>query len=166
MKGKKFKIRYKRLFLFLIILIIIALVILYFINLRITNIYVSGNYYLSDQDIIELSKIQNYPRTIFNSSFDIKKRLKTNNYIENAKKNKKFLTQIYIEVIENRPLFYSDLKKKTVLLDGTLVDDYFNVPILTNDVSKDIYNEFIKKLSFIDMPVFRFSDRGRHFPLS
>lgn len=154
MKGKKFKIRYKRLFLFLIILIIIALVILYFINLRITNIYVSGNYYLSDQDIIELSKIQNYPRTIFNSSFDIKKRLKTNNYIENAKVSKKFLTQIYIEVIENRPLFYSDLKKKTVLLDGTLVDDYFNVPILTNDVSKDIYNEFIKKLSFIDMPVF------------
>ena len=154
MKGKKFKIRYKRLFLFLIILIIIALIALFFINLRITNIYVSGNYYLSDQDVIELSKIQNYPRTLFNSSFDIKRRLNSNSYIKSVKVNKKFLTQVYIEVVENRPLFYSDLKKKTVLLDGTLVDDYFNVPILTTDVSNDIYDEFLKKLSLIDMSVF------------
>lgn len=154
MKGKKFKIRYKRLFLFLIILIIIALIALFFINLRITNIYVSGNYYLSDQDVIEFSKVQNYPRTLFNSSFDIKRRLNSNSYIKSVKVNKKFLTQVYIEVVENRPLFYSDLKKKTVLLDGTLVDDYFNVPILTTDVSNDIYDEFLKKLSLIDMSVF------------
>ncbi len=154
MKGKKFKIRYKRLFLVLVILIIIALICFYFINLRIKNIYVSGNYYLSDQEIIELSKIQNYPRTLFNSSFDIKRRLTSNNYIKNAKVNKKFLTQIYIEVVENKPLFYSELKKKTVLTDGTLVDDNFNVPILTSDVSKDIFDDFLKKLSLINLSVF------------
>ena len=154
MKGKKLKIRYKRLFLFLIILVIISLLSLYFINLKITNIYVSGNYYLSDQDVIEISKIQNYPRTLFNSSFDIKRRLSSNSYIANAKVKKKFLTKVYIEVVENRPLFYSELKKKTVLTDGTLVDDYFNVPIFTSDISNDIYDEFLKKISLIDVTVF------------
>ena len=154
MKGKKFKIRYKRLFLFLIILSVVALLSLYFINLRITNIYVSGNYYLSDQDVIEISKIQDYPRTFFNNSFDIKRRLASSNYIESAKIKKKFLTQVYIEVVENRPLFYSDLKKKVVLKDGSLVDDYFNVPILTTDVSDEIYDVFLKKLSLIDLSVF------------
>ena len=154
MKGKKFKIRYKRLFLFLIILSIIVFMVLYFINLRIKNIYVSGNYYFSDQDIIEFSKIQNYPRTLFNNSFDIKRRLSSNVYIESAKVKKEFLTKVYIEVVENRPLFYSELKKKVVLKDGTMVDDYFNVPLLTSDVSKDVYDEFLRKLSLIDLAVF------------
>lgn len=154
MKGKKFKIRYKRLFLFLIIISSITLLVWRLVNLKITNIYVSGNYYLTDQDIIEFSKIQNYPRTFFNSSFDIKKKLNSNVYIKSAKVNKKYLTQVYIDVVENKPLFYSDLKKKTVLSDGTLVDDYFNVPILTSDVSKDIYADFLKKLSNIDFVVF------------
>ena len=154
MKGKKFKIRYKRLFLFLIILSIIVFMVLYFINLRIKNIYVSGNYYFSDQDIIEFSKIQNYPRTLFNNSFDIKRRLSSNVYIESAKVKKEFLTKVYIEVVENRPLFYSELRKKVVLKDGTMVDDYFNVPLLTSDVSKDVYDEFLRKLSLIDLAVF------------
>ena len=153
MKGKKFKIRYKRLFLFLIIVFIIGLIVFSFINLKITNIYVSGNIYLSDQDIIEIAKIDKYPRTLFNNSFDIKRRLVSSNYIENVKVNKKFLTKVYIEVNENRPLFYSEISKKTVLKDGSLVSDRFNVPILTTDVSKDIYDEFLEKFSKIDSVV-------------
>lgn len=154
MKGKKFKIRYKRLFLFLIILFVIGIILFYFINLKISNIYVSGNSYLSDQDIIEIAKIDKYPRTLFNSSFDIKRRLVSSNYIESVKVNKKFLTKVYIEVIENKPLFYSEILKKTVLKDGSLVSDKFNVPILTTDVSKDIYDEFLEKFSKIDSVVF------------
>lgn len=153
MKGKKFKIRYKRLFLFLFILIIIALIALYFINLRITNIYITGNDYFSDQTIIEISKIENYPRTLFNSVYNIKKRLISSDYIESAKVNKKILTKVYIDVVENRPLFYSDVSKKTVLKDGSEVTDKFNVPILTNAVSKDIYDEFLSKFSLIDLSV-------------
>ena len=154
MKGKKIKIRYKRLFLFLIILFVIGIILFYFINLKISNIYVSGNSYLSDQDIIEIAKIDKYPRTLFNSSFDIKRRLVSSNYIESVKVNKKFLTKVYIEVIENKPLFYSEILKKTVLKDGSLVSDKFNVPILTTDVSKDIYDEFLEKFSKIDSVVF------------
>ena len=154
MKGKKFKIRYKSLFMFLIILFVIGIILFYFINLKISNIYVSGNSYLSDQDIIEIAKIDKYPRTLFNSSFDIKRRLVSSNYIESVKVNKKFLTKVYIEVIENKPLFYSEILKKTVLKDGSLVSDKFNVPILTTDVSKDIYDEFLEKFSKIDSVVF------------
>lgn len=153
MKSKKIKIRYKRLFLFLIIFAIILFVAFCILNLKITNIYISGNYYFDDQYIIELAKIENYPRTFFNSSHDIKKRLLSDEYIDSVKVTKKSLTKVYIDVVENRPLFYSDIKKKTILKNGSEVSSIFNVPILTTDVSHDIYTKFIDSLSLIDLGV-------------
>lgn len=34
------------------------------LNIKISNIYISGNNYLSDQEIIEIAKIENYPSTL------------------------------------------------------------------------------------------------------
>lgn len=154
MERKKFKIRYKRLFVFLLILLVIFLIALCFINLKISNIYVSGNYYYDDQKIIEEAKLQDYPRTFFNNTLSIEKRITSSDYFVSAKVKKKFFKEVYIEVEENRPLFYSDIKKKTVLKNGFEVSDVFNVPILTNTVSDEVYNEFLEKLSLIDLSVF------------
>ncbi len=154
MEHRKFKIKYKKIFFFFFIIIILLLIFIYFINLKITNIYISGNYYFDDQKIIEMAKIQNYPRTFFNNKMSIKKRILSSNYIQNVDVKKVFFTQVYIDVVENRPLFYDEMKKKTVLKNGHEVTDVFNVPILTTDVSNSIYNEFLEKLSLIDLHVF------------
>ena len=45
------KIKYKKLFLFLLFVFIIVFCVFKFLTLHISNIYVDGNVYLSDQDI-------------------------------------------------------------------------------------------------------------------
>lgn len=148
------KIRYKRLLIFIFIIIIILVFLLKLFFLRITNIYVSGNSYLSDQSIIESAKLSNYPSAIFTFSNSIKSNVKKNKYISSVNVKKKGLTKVYISVVENRPLFFDDILKKTILMDGSRTDDLFNVPILVNSVSDEIYSDFLHELSLIDIDVF------------
>ena len=148
------KIRYKRLLIFIFIIIIILVFLLKLFFLRITNIYVSGNSYLSDQSIIESAKLSNYPSAIFTFPNSIKSNVKKNKYISSVNVKKKGLTKVYISVVENRPLFFDDILKKTVLMDGSRTDDLFNVPILVNSVSDEIYTDFLHELSIIDIDVF------------
>ncbi len=153
MKNKRFKLRYKRLIIFLIVVLLFVFLLIFLLNLRITNIYVSGNNYISDQSIIEFAKIQNYPKTFFNFSSDISSRLNSSIYIEKSTVKKRGLTKVYIDVVENRPYFYSELKKKTILKNGEYSSDIFNVPILLNDVDSSIYNQFLEKYSLINLDV-------------
>ena len=151
MVVKKNRIRYKRLFIFLLALLVLVVLIVMILNIRISNIYVSGNSYLSDQKIIETARLNNYPKTFFNSSLSIKRRISSNLYIESVKVRKKGFTRVYIDVIENRPLCYSSVKKQSILKNGEYSSDMFNVPILTNDVSSSIFDKFLEKLSLISI---------------
>lgn len=148
------KIRYKRLIIFLVILILIVFVVLKFLFLRISNIYVSGNILLSDQEIIELAGLSNYPISLLNLSNSIESRVSKSQYISSVKVSKKNFTRVYIDVVENRPLFYDDSTSMTIFSDGTSSSQIFNVPTLTNGVDSSIYEEFLKELSLIDLTVF------------
>ena len=57
MKNKK-----NRIIKIIVILVLLAIFIVYILNIKIKNIYVIGNNILSDQEIIELAGIQNYPK--------------------------------------------------------------------------------------------------------
>lgn len=151
---KRFKIRYKRLIVFLFVLFFLCLICFKIFNLKITNIYVDGNIYLTDYDIIEISKLQSYPRTIVTTSHSIKSKLESNLMIESADVKKKGFTKVYISIVENRPLFYDEVNKKTVLKNGDTVSSKYNVPILTSNISSSVYKEFLKKFSLIDLSVF------------
>lgn len=148
------KIRYKRLIVFLGVVIFFIIVLFKLLTMRITNIYVSGNIYFSDQEIIELSKLSNYPSSIFTFSSRVRDNLKRNQLIGDAKVSKKSFTKIYIDVVENKPLFFDSINNKTVLMDGSSIDKRFNVPILSNVVSDDIYSDFLVQLSKIEYSVF------------
>ena len=121
--------------------------------MKITNIVIKNNNYLTDQEIIELAGISNYPESLANSSAEIEQRLKTNDLIKGVKVTKKFLTQVYIEVEENRPLFYYNYNNKTVLLDGTNIDDKYPVPTVLNYITDTYYDEFIKELGNLDFSI-------------
>lgn len=147
------RIRYKRLILFLLFLIILVIVLLKCLTLRISNIYVSGNVYLSDQEIIELAKISNYPRAFFTFSSRVEANIKKNKLINIVKVNKKF-SKIYISVSENKPLYYDQISNKTILMDGSSINDKYDVPSLINTVSSEIHDEFLSQLSKIDYYVY------------
>ena len=148
------RIRYKRLVLFLLIVFILVLISFKFLTLKITNIHVDGNIYFSDQEIIELAKLSNYPSSFFTFSKRVEYNLEKNQLIEKAHVNKKGFTKVYIEVIENRPIFYDQVNNKTILKDGSSVDEKYNVPSLSNVVSKDVYGEFLSQFSKINYDVF------------
>ena len=145
---KKVKIKYKKLLLFLLIFSIIIFAAISFFKQNITNIYISGNEKLTEQEIIDIAKVSNYPNTFLNLSSTIKNRLEKNLYIKSAKVYKKSFTILYIEVEENRPLFYNSSSNETVLLDG-------KTPVLINMIPDTLYEKFIKKISEIDYDVLK-----------
>lgn len=151
--SKKRRIKYKKIVIFLVILLLIVLSIYLFFQLRITNIYISNNYYLSDQDIIEIAEISDYP-AIYKANFvSIKNKLKRNQLIKNAKVTQKMFTSIYIDVTENRPIFYDSNKEKTILLDESETSEKYYVPNVINYIPDTIYSKFLDNMLIVDIDV-------------
>lgn len=149
-KTKKRKIRYDRIIIFLIILIIIFSFFSYFFNLKITNIYILNNNILSDQEIIEFAKLSDYPSTFQNLSFQIENRIKNNIYVKDVKVTKKWFTQVYIDITENRPLFYYEYNKKTILSDKRETTDLHAIPTVINYITDSYYDKFIEEMNKLD----------------
>lgn len=150
---KKYRLKFQGIVVIVLVLYIIITAIFSFLNKKITNIYVLNNSYLTDQRIIEIAGIEEYPSTITNTCSVIKKRLEKDTYINSANVYKKNITEVYIEVIENRPLFYKSSSNKTVLLNGVEVKDIYSVPTLINYVPDTIYNEFLKNMQSISTSI-------------
>ena len=144
---KKKRIRFKRVFILIVIFIIIGYIIKSLFSLPVSNIIIKGNTYLSDQEIIDLSGLSNYPSIIENSSKQIASKLEKNIYISSAKVSKNVHREVTIEISENKPLFYNLSKKKTVLMNGKDIDEMLEVPVLINYVPDTIYNDFINSMS-------------------
>ena len=153
-KGKR-KIRYDRILIFLIVVLIICFLVSSLFNLKITNIYIIDNHYINDQQIIEWAGISDYPSSIMNPSFEIDKRLNQQIFIKDVKVTKKWLTDVYIEIEENRPLFYYNYDQKTILLDGTAIDTRFPIPTVLNYITDAYYDSFIIEMGKLDETVLK-----------
>lgn len=149
-KVKKRKIRFGRIFLVLIILFLLFYLLANIFKFPIKNIYVKGNNILSDQEIIEITQIENYPSIFSKSSNEMKKRLEKNIYIKKAKITKKYLREVHITIEDNYPLFYDSDKKKTILLNKKKTTEKLNAPLLINYVPDTIYNLFLEKMSSLN----------------
>ena len=160
------KIRYKRLIILFVILAFIFLICFKLFTLRITNIFIDGNLYLSDQDIIESANLSNYPRAIFTFSNSIKSDIVKNKFVKSVDVHKKGLTRVYISVVENKPLLFDQVSNKTILSDGTSVDEKFNVPVLVNNIDSSIYEAFLEQFSLIDVDVFNSISEVEYTPNS
>ena len=147
----------KRKFLrFIIIILILVLLVFIVLNLKIKNIYVIGNDILTDQEIIELAGIENYPKLFEKSCNSIKSKIELSPYIENVKVKKNLLGKVTIEVSEynlllkdetDNYIYISSLKK--IPFDDVIV----GIPSLINYVDSNILNSFLKKLNTIDRDI-------------
>ena len=150
-KKNKRKLNKKRFLIFIIILLFLVLFFYKLFNINIKNIYVSGNEFLTDQEIIDIAKLQDYPNSINNLSYIIQNRLEKNKYILTAKVIKKsFISKVYIEIKENYPMFYYQVEDKTVLYNKDKVTNKFTVPTVINQIPNTIYDKFIEKIKKVD----------------
>ncbi|MCI5677711.1 MAG: hypothetical protein MR263_02315 [Acholeplasma sp.] len=148
---KRRRLKIGRILLAFFLLFLTIFVIYSILNLKITNIFISGNYYLSDQQIIDAASIGDYPSVI--KGVKQIKNLKDNIYIKDVRVKVRKITQVYIEVTENRPLFYSIDMEKTVLLDGRTTSEKYPTPTLLNYVIDSVYPTFVKELGKLDIDI-------------
>ena len=141
-----------------VIIILLVLVVLFFIfyfasKLPITNIYISGNYYLTDQEIIELANIDTYPSFIKTTNSQMKTNIKKNKLINSVSISKKWWGIVEIEVEEHNILFREYNNDTEVVLDNkeTIEDstNRYKVPKLLNYVPDNKYKSFIKGMNQI-----------------
>lgn len=179
-KVKVRKIKFGRILLLLIIISLIIFLVMQFIDKKIKNIYVinsNSNYLLKDQYILDISELSDYPSSLKNSSSKIKNKLDNNIFIKEAVVYKKGLYSVYIEIKENRTLFYNSSNSKYILEDGKEVsyDDFSSmypklithlpiVPTLVNYTPEDIYNKLIMKMCDIDDSVLSHISEIRYDP--
>ena len=146
-KNKKRKLNKKRFGIFLVIFLLFIFLIYKIYGTNISNIYIKGNYYLTDQDIIDISGLRDYPKSIYNLPYKIENNLQKNKYILSSKVGMKgFFNKIYINVEENYPLLDYQIEDKTVLYNGTKVDDKFAIATVINTVPNTVYDEFLDKM--------------------
>ena len=152
--NKKRKLNKKRFFLGIILFFLLSFLIVKIFNSNIKNIYVSGNELLTDQEIIDIAGLKNYPKSINNLSLTIKKRLENSQYILSANVTKSnFTSKISIEIKENYPLFYYQTENKTILYNGDKVTEKLTTPTVINQIPNTIYDKFIKTLKKVDKEI-------------
>ena len=138
----------------LLLIYLFGTLIYTFISKPVNKIEIKGNNYLKDNYLIDYLDISN--QSIFKiNKKNVKDKLLKLELISDAKISKNYLGKIVIEVVEDKVLFYNMLTKTLVLSSGKEImasdfsNAYLGIPILTNNVPKEIYEEFINKLARI-----------------
>lgn len=148
-KKRKFK-----LVKFLIVLLILYLFGFFSYRIVISpikNIFILNNTYLTDQEIIDISGLRDYPSFILMSKTKVKKKLLKNDLVSDVVIKKKLFGIIYIDIKENKPLFYYQEDSKTVLDDNSLIDgNNFVLPTLINHVDDEIMEVLVDKYNDIN----------------
>ena len=152
-KKKKIKIRYGRLLLALLIFGLIIYLISKYLNFPIKNIFIYDNTLFTDQEIIDMAQISNYPSIITTKNTTIKKRLEKNALIKKATIVKRKLKEVHITIEENYPLFYDSTNKKVILKDKS--EESLDIPttVLINYIPDTIYKDFVDKMTIIDREI-------------
>lgn len=152
MKKTKKKRKLKKIrFLFLLFFIVgISFAFIKLFNVRIYSIKIKGNKILTDQEVIETAKLEDYPSFFETLSYTIKKRLLKNNYIESVKVTKGFLS-INITIKEKKILYIDKETNYKYTYNSKFKDDKsICVPYLIGSVPEGKMKRFIKAMNKIN----------------
>ncbi|MDD4036329.1 MAG: FtsQ-type POTRA domain-containing protein [Bacilli bacterium] len=150
---KKRKLNFKKIFIALLLIYLIIYLFSTVIRTSIKNIYIFGEDKLSEQEVLELAKIDNYPSCFLTSTKSIKKKILGSPYVKDVKVEKKWFCTINIHIEENKKLFIKRSDQKLVLENGLEIktdNKVNNVPLLINYVPEKVYKGLISKMSLIN----------------
>lgn len=151
-KVKKKKLKIKNIFIMLLFLTIIGFGIYFFTLIPVRSIYVNGNTYYTDDEILNMTKLNEKPSFVFTNSYMINEKVKKDKLIKNIEIKKNLALEFIITVNENKVLCFDKSKNKSILSNGDKVD-YYNekYPTLINDIPDEkVYNKFVKKMNKVD----------------
>ena len=105
----------------------------YGVTMPVKNVYIKGNYILSDGEIMKISALDKYPSFLLTSSKSIRDKIIKNSYVKDAKISKKFGNVIEVNILEYSAAF--SFEDKIILSNGEIIPNTYNlsdVPILLN----------------------------------
>ena len=152
MKKAKKKRKLKKLRLLFLLLVIagISFAFIKLFDVRIYSIKIKGNKILTDQEVIETAKLEDYPSFFETLSYTIKKRLLKNNYIESAKVTKGLLS-VNITIKEKKILYIDKETNYKYTYNSKFKDDKsICVPYLIGSVPEGKMKRFIKAMNKIN----------------
>lgn len=149
-KKVKKKIKFKIIPILILMITTVGLYFLfsYIVDTKIQNIIIFDNELLTDQEIIDLAGLNEYPSFYKTRNKTIINKVKKNELIKEVKIKKKLFNVLEIHIKEYVPLFIKDGK---VVLDNNSKIDYSlsKVPVLTNLEENDVYRDLIDKMVLI-----------------
>lgn len=149
---RKHRFNFVKFLIFLIFVYIIGFFIYQLFMMPIKHVRILNAKYLSDQEILKISKLDNYPSFLLTMSSSITKKLKSNPLVKNVKVKKKWFCNVYIYLDEQKVLLYNNSLGQAVLENGKTID--FNkkdvLPQLINSVPEAIYNKLIHKMAEVN----------------
>lgn len=163
-KQKKRKLRVGRLLIVLLVLSLVSFACFKFIDIPIMNIYIEGNNILTDQEIIELASLEDYPSYFSTIIFNVKKDIEKSPYVKNAKVTKGILN-IKIKVKEKKVLYIDKLRGEVVTEDSSFKDErIIAVPYLINEIPVKKQASFIKGMKKIDKNILNLMSEIKYDP--
>ena len=154
-KVMKRKLKWKTILKFFCFLLFLFLIFFYLWNLKINHILITGNSYVTDNDIIVAAGLKNYPYLFREKTSDLKDKIMSIPYVNSVEIHKGILGTIQIEIDESLPLFYNRNNNKLVLTNKKEIEsnNLDGVPVLINYVPDPYYTKLIEKLSQINRDV-------------
>lgn len=148
---KRIKMKWGAVLITLLIITFMSFACNILVSLPITNIYVNGNTILTDQELIELAEISEYPSFLKNTSKQMEKRIKKSPYIVNVSVKRKIWGQVLIEVEEVVPLFLNTDGKLVLSNSKEVVNEKrLSVATLINYTPDTKYEALIDELNKVD----------------
>ena len=140
-------------FLLLLILSVISFALINVFDVRINSIIIKGNNILTDQEVIELAKLDDYPPFFKTLTYQVKKNILKSQYVSDVKVSKAILS-IKIKIKEKKVLYIDASTNDKVTINGIINDDKIVcAPFLTNEIPKDKKQTFIKSMNKIDADI-------------
>lgn len=167
-KIKRRKLNLKKVFGLVLIIFFLCLAITYYFKLKVKNIFVEGNFLVSDNEVLTKTGIKNYPLIHKLKKKEMINKLKENKIIKKVKIKISLLGKVSISVTESKPLFFDKSTEKIVLDSTVMIDDtkkVLGIPTLTTYLPPKIYQEFVFAFAKIYQNNIALISEIEYFPL-
>lgn len=168
-KKKKRVWKIKNIIILLLILLSIIGLFYYALNMPIKNIYIKGNKIITDNEIIQITSLYEYPSFLLTKKSELEKKIEKNDYIKSATIKKKMGNILEITIVENIPIVLTT-EGKILLSNGNLLENVYeltDIPILINSIdNQEILENFTKKFSKIDSNILRQISQIEYSPVN
>ena len=155
-KIKKKKFNFLKFIVFLLFLYIVISIVLCLYKAQIKNVVILNNIYLSDEQVIEAAKLENYPSFINSTKSVICKRVERLDLIKSCSVKKRWGFIVEITVDEYKVIYKVRSTDKYILGNGKTINSDSNikgVPLLINYITADVSEKLNEKFSLLNIDI-------------